>query len=1054
MRKSAGKITALLLSVLLVFSACVTFSAEDGAVLDSGVTVDKIEFNNSDFIKGMDVSSVIALENSGVKYKNENGEEEDLFKILSDNGVNYIRVRVWNNPYDENNNGYGGGNCDVSTAAKIGARASQYGMKLLVDFHYSDFWADPSKQLAPKEWANMNLEQKVEALNSFTASSLATIKDAGADIGMVQIGNETNNGVAGEYTFMDMATLLNAGAKAVRDFDQSIRVAIHFTDIQNVDAFEWNASALEVNEVDYDVFAVSYYPYWHGSLFNLTTELNKIAKIYGKEVMVAETSYPYTLSDSDGYENIVGEGGLDTGDNMNWEFSAQGQASEVRDVMAAVNDVENSKGIGVFYWEGAWITVGDTTGLSGDEYNTQLGKNKELWEQFGSGWASSYSVDYASTTAMAGFGGCAVDNQAFFDPSGKALPSLKVFNLVNGSEQETTEPDSSSEVTQSTDESESTDSQSTETTEVTESSNVSESTETTESTGATEPSDVTENTDSTETTGSTEPTDTSSEVTVPTNPTQDTTSTVTEPTVWQEPKLKTTSATLKAGQTSQIVVINSNNAEITYRCQNTNAAIVDKNGLVTALKTGSTRIVVYVGSRTKLFFNITVTSSPSIKVNNSKFKKATVYSVKKGSSITVKITGKGKAVNNKYSSTNAKVAKVTSKASATTVKIKGLKKGTATVKIKVNGVLFAIKVKVITYVPYYLDGMEVGSRQDDGSILFKVQKSAALNGRALCRLVEGNAKRKIVLPKKKINIERVLHVGNNKTIIATGATIFQTKRRTPIILNNCKKTNYNSLKNLTINGGTWQIKDNAKAKSKEKDATITFRFAHAQKITIKNARVDTNYVCHAIELVACKNVTVYNCKLEAKGKVCDDQEAEALQIDIATKKNAPAIASQGKKFVKGQVCKNITVEKCVIKNARGISTNRDDKWLGKYHSNVKVIGCTITGKVTEALCLHNVMGVTVKDNKTYSYGGDSQRNSGCIFMNFGKNGQTVKYANVFSGNTFKGGGHGLLIKSKSSKHGKTTITNNKLYAKAGKGAALSVSNCTKVIKKKNKSYKW
>ncbi len=1030
MRKSIGKITALLLSVLLVFSACVTFSAEDGATSGGDVTVDKIEFKNSGFIKGMDVSSVIALENSGVKYKNENGEEEDLFKILSDNGVNYIRVRVWNNPYDENNNGYGGGNCDVKTAAAIGARAAQYGMKLLVDFHYSDFWADPSKQIAPKAWAEMNLEQKAEALSGFTASSLTTIKDAGADIGMVQIGNETNNGIAGESTFMNMATLLNAGAKAVRDFDQNIRVALHFTDIQNVDAFEWNASALEVNEVDYDVFAVSYYPCWHGSLFNLTNELNKIAKTYGKEVMVAETSYPYTLSDSDGHANTISDGNLNTGDNMNWEFSAQGQASEVHDVMNAVNEVENGKGIGVFYWEGAWITVGDTTALSGDEYNTQLGKNKEIWEQFGSGWASSYSVNYASTTAMAEFGGCAVDNQAFFDPSGKALPSLKVFNLVSESEQETTEPDSSSEVTQSTDASESTD-----------------------TTAATESSDVTENTDSTETTGSTEPTETSSEVTVPTNPTETSTSDITEPTVWKEPRLKTTSATLKAGQTSQITVINSNNAEITYKCYNTNAAIVDKNGLVTALKTGSTKIVVYVGNKTKLIFNITVTSSPSIKVNNSKFKKAAVYSVKKGKNITVKITGKGKAVNNKYSSTNAKVAKVTSKVSATTVKIKGLKKGSATVKIKVNGVLFAIKVKVITYVPYYLDKMEVGSRQDDGSILFKVQKSAALNGRALSKLVEGNAKRKIVLPKKKINIERVLHVGNNKTIIATGATVFQTKRKTPIILNDCKKINYNSLKNLTIDGGTWQIKDNAKAKSKKKDATITFRFAHAQNIKIKNARVDTNYVCHAIELIACKNVTIYNCKLEAKGKIRNDKEAEALQIDIATADNAPTLKKLGKKFINGQTCKNITVEKCVAKNARGISTNKDDKWSSKHHSNVKIIGCTLKGMVTEALCLHNVMGVTVKNNKTYSYGSDS-RNSGCIFESCGKNSQTVKYKNLFSGNTFKGGNHGLYIRTDVGKHGKTTIKNNKLYAKKGKGAALSVSDCTKVIKKKNKCYKW
>ncbi|MBR0088940.1 MAG: glycosyl hydrolase 53 family protein, partial [Clostridia bacterium] len=430
MKKTVKKLTAFALVVLLMFSACATIGAVGDDPAESGeISVDKINFKNSDFIKGMDVSSVIALENSGVQYYDENGTK-DLFEILSDNEVNYIRVRVWNNPYNEEGKGYGGGNCDVETAAKIGARAAKYGMKLLVDFHYSDFWADPSKQLAPKAWANMDVEQKVTALSRFTASSLDAIQNAGADIGMVQIGNEINNGMAGETEFMKMAQLLNAGAKAVRDFDENIRVAVHFTDIQDVNAFEWNASALDVNEVDYDVFAVSYYPYWHGSLSNLTNELDKIAKTYGKEVMVAETSYPYTLSDSDGYANTVSKGYNDTGDNMNWEISAQGQASEVRDVMAAVNDVDDGKGIGVFYWEGAWITVGDTTGLSDNDYGIRVGENQELWERYGSGWATSYSAEYASTTTMAQFGGCAVDNQAFFDSKGKALPSLKVFKLV------------------------------------------------------------------------------------------------------------------------------------------------------------------------------------------------------------------------------------------------------------------------------------------------------------------------------------------------------------------------------------------------------------------------------------------------------------------------------------------------------------------------------------------------------------------------------------------------------------------------------------------------
>ena len=142
--------TAALLAAIILASGAV-FSAADHD--DSTVNVEPIAFHNADFIRGMDVSSVISLENSGVKFYDENGRQADLFRILADHGVNYIRVRVWNDPYDGAGKGYGGGNNDIEKAAQIGSRAAKYGMKLLVDFHYSDFWADPLKQQSPKSWA-------------------------------------------------------------------------------------------------------------------------------------------------------------------------------------------------------------------------------------------------------------------------------------------------------------------------------------------------------------------------------------------------------------------------------------------------------------------------------------------------------------------------------------------------------------------------------------------------------------------------------------------------------------------------------------------------------------------------------------------------------------------------------------------------------------------------------------------------------------------------------------------------------------------------------------
>lgn len=417
-------VTAILVVIMMMISAGAQTSAAEG------LQVQPIEFHRADFIRGMDVSSVISLEESGVVFRDENGDEKDLLRILADHGVNYIRVRVWNDPYDKNGNGYGGGNNDVEKAAQIGSRAAKYGMKLLVDFHYSDFWADPSKQKSPKAWDGMSLEDRVKAVGDFTKESLTAIRGAGAEIGMVQIGNETNSGIAGVSDFNEMPRIFSAASAAVREFDESILIAVHFTNPEQTSTMKWRADYLDQHQVDYDVFATSYYPYWHGSLENLTEVLGYVAKTYDKYVMVAETSYANTLSDTDGHGNTVSEWNNNKGENLLWDFTEQGQADEVRAVMNAVNNV-GDKGIGVFYWEGAWITVGDTSDLSGEAYTARLDENKALWEAHGSGWASSFSGEYDPDDAGKYFGGSAVDNQAFFDADGRALGSLSVFDRVH-----------------------------------------------------------------------------------------------------------------------------------------------------------------------------------------------------------------------------------------------------------------------------------------------------------------------------------------------------------------------------------------------------------------------------------------------------------------------------------------------------------------------------------------------------------------------------------------------------------------------------------------------
>ena len=406
---------------LLLLSSAVLVSCKNQAsnVKSDSLYVKKVDNYKDNFINGMDVSQVISLENSGVKYYNFDGKEDDVLKIFSDNGINYIRVRVWNNPYDREGNGFGGGNCTIDTAVELGKRATKYGMKLLVDFHYSDFWADPSKQMCPRAWLEMTIDEKALALYQYTKESLQKLKDANVDVGMVQIGNETNNGLAGETTWYNRTILMKKASEAIREVTPKAKIAVHFANPEKAGSYQNYASKLNYYNLDYDIFASSYYPYWHGSLENLQTVLDEISDTYNKDTLVVETSYAYTTKDTDSFSNTISDGGSV---DKPYPYTIQGQASEIRDIIQTVCNMK--RGIGVFYWEGAWISVGDN-------YEENLSK----WEQYGSGWASSYSYIYDPEDAGKYYGGSAVDNQAFFDENGKALESLKVWSLCeNGNE--------------------------------------------------------------------------------------------------------------------------------------------------------------------------------------------------------------------------------------------------------------------------------------------------------------------------------------------------------------------------------------------------------------------------------------------------------------------------------------------------------------------------------------------------------------------------------------------------------------------------------------------
>ena len=413
-----SKLSALITAACIAFPSLAVMKTD---IITKTYAADTVTFsqfdtriNGGEPIRGVDISSVIAIEKAGVRFYDENGNEQDIFRTLAEHGVNYIRVRVWNDPYDADGNSYGGGNSDVYTAGLIGKRASQYGMKLLVDIQYSDFWADPEKQTRPKYWQQHDHDTLKGEIYKWTTWVLTSITEAGGDIGMVQVGNETNCFFCGETDMYKICDLFASGNKAVRDFDKNILIAHHFAN-PSTGYYDWYAKVMDECRLDYDVFATSYYPYWHGTTDNLTKVLKGIGDKYNKYVMVAETAYPYTSEDGDNFGNAVSAGS--SGCDFRYDISVDGQAQCLTDVFKAVA-ATGSHGIGVFYWEPAWLGVPD---ISWSEQN-------ELWKKYGSGWATDYAGQYDKSADKAG--GSSYDNQGLFDFHGKPLPSLDVFKNI------------------------------------------------------------------------------------------------------------------------------------------------------------------------------------------------------------------------------------------------------------------------------------------------------------------------------------------------------------------------------------------------------------------------------------------------------------------------------------------------------------------------------------------------------------------------------------------------------------------------------------------------
>ena len=360
-----------------------------------------------EFIKGMDISSLIEEEQCGAKYYMD-GVQMDLLKILKIKGCNYCRLRLWNNPYDEEGTPYGAGSNDMAKLIELSRRVKAEGMKILLDYHYSDFWADPGKQTIPKAWRGLDAEGLEKAVYEYTKATLIVLKEQNLAPDMVQVGNEITNGLLWPYgrkpEYDNIAKFVSAGIRAVREIVPAAKVMIHLDAGGNNPMYiDWFDNYTARGE-DFDIIGMSYYPFWHGSMSDLLYNMNSMEERYGKEIVIAEVSMGFTMEDYALYEKLGPDErkGYATKpelvEKIEHPMTIDGQCKFMQAFMELIKSED--KATGFFYWEPAMIPVP------------------------GCGWATYEALNY---TGEKGPLGNEWANQALFDYDGNALPALDVI---------------------------------------------------------------------------------------------------------------------------------------------------------------------------------------------------------------------------------------------------------------------------------------------------------------------------------------------------------------------------------------------------------------------------------------------------------------------------------------------------------------------------------------------------------------------------------------------------------------------------------------------------
>lgn len=265
------------------------------------------------------------MEAAGKKFYNSSGTEKDCVQLLKDIGMNAIRLRVWVDPAD--------GWCNTADLVTKAVRVKALGMKILLDFHYSDSWADPGKQNKPAAWVGQNFATLVQSLASHTTSVLNALKANNIIPTWVQIGNETNDGMLwpdgkASTNMSNFAQLVNAGYNAVKAVDASIKVIVHISNGYDNSLFRWIFDGIKSNGAQWDIIGMSLYPTasnWSTLNSQCLANMNDMIARYGKDVMIVEIG-------------------------MSWNEPAACN-SFISDLIAKVKSIPNGKGLGVFYWE-------------------------------------------------------------------------------------------------------------------------------------------------------------------------------------------------------------------------------------------------------------------------------------------------------------------------------------------------------------------------------------------------------------------------------------------------------------------------------------------------------------------------------------------------------------------------------------------------------------------------------------------------------------------------------------------------------------------------------